>query len=329
LSGRKNLATDAAADEHPVAMVRSAARALLTLLPLLAAGCATVAVPLADAERALATAEAQVQGEQWDDALAALEPLALEACPKRLRDRRDVAQARALVGNGEAWEAYLVLERFPDDHPHSDLRPTVVAMLWDIGSALSASDRGFLFFWSDRRAGRTVLEHLVTRHPDTTRLADALRILGDMAFVDENYELAQARFRDLMLNRPESEWFVYAQYRFAMSIVASLQGSEYDLDRMNHATRELRDFLAGRPENPAIVAEAEAALAQVQEWQVERHLQIAAFYERVGNPVGRRHHIEIAAGSEFASTAGHAAAVEALEALGPAPTGAGSGGQNP
>jgi outer membrane protein assembly factor BamD (BamD/ComL family) len=308
-------------------VVRPAARALLPLLPLLALGCATVALPLADAERALAAAEGHVQGERWSDALAALEPLALEACPKRLRDRRDVARARSLIGSGEFWEAYLVLESFPDQHPHSDLRPIVVEMVWEIGRTLSASDRGFLFFWSDRRAGRTVLEHLVTRHPDTMRLADALRILGDMAFVDENYELAQARFRDLMLNRPESEWFVYAQYRFAMSIVASLQGPEYDLDRMLHATRELRDFLAGRPENPTIVAAAEAALAQVLEWQVERHLQIAAFYDRVGNPIGRRHHIEVAAGSEFASTAGHAAAVEALDELGPAT--AGSGGQAP
>jgi len=310
-------------------MVRFAARALLPLLPLLAIGCATVALPLADAERALAAAEAHVQGQAWDDALAALQPLALEACPKRLRDRREVAKARSLVGNGELWDAYLVLEKFPDDHPHSDLRPIVVETVWEIGSALSASDRGFLFFWSDRRAGRTVLEHLVNRHPDTTRLADALRILGDMAFLDENYELAQARFRDLMLNRPESEWFVYAQYRFAMSIVASLQGPEYDLDRMLHATRELRDFLAGRPENPVIVAEAEAALAQVLEWQVARHLHIAGFYARVGNPIGRRHHIEIAAGSEFAATASHAAAVEALAELGPAATGSGSGGETP
>lgn len=310
-------------------LVRSAVRALLPLLPLLGAGCATVALPLADAELRLAAAEGHVQGGQWHEALAALAPLGLEACPKRLRDRRDVAQARALVGTGEQWDAFLVLERFSDDHPHSDLRPIVVDMVWEIGQALAASDRGFLFFWSDRRAGRTVLEHLVTRHPDTTKLADALRILGDMAFADENYELAQARFRDLMLNRPESEWFVYAQYRFAMSIVASLEGPEYDLDRMLHATRELRDFLAGRPENPTIVAEAEAALAQVLEWQVERHLQIAAFYHRVGNPIGRRHHIEIAAGNEFASTSGHAAAVEALGELPTGPTGAGSGAQAP
>jgi tetratricopeptide (TPR) repeat protein len=307
-------------------VVRPAARALLSMLPLLLGACATAVLPLAEAERQLADAEAMVQARSFAEALAALDPLALEACPKRLRDRRDVARARALVGTGELWDAYLVLEKFPDDHPHSDLRSSVVEMVWDIGQALSASDRGFLFFWSDRRAGRTVLEHLVTRHPDTTRLADALRILGDMAFADENYELAQARFRDLMLNRPESEWFVYAQYRFAMSIKASLQGPEYDLDRMQHAARELRDFLDGKPENPAIVAEAEAALAQVLEWQVDRHLRIAAFYERVGNPEGRRHHIAIAAGPDFANTTGHAAAAAALAELGPA---AASGGSTP
>jgi hypothetical protein len=293
-------------------------RRWLLALPLLGLGCATTVLSVADAERDLAGIEARVIAGEHAAALVELEPLLAEACPKRLRDRRDVAHARALVGTGELWDAYLVLEQFPDQHAHSELRPVVVELVWEIGQALAASDGGFLFFWSDRRAGRTVLEHLITRHPDTTRLADALRILGDMAFADENYELAQMRFRDLMLNRPESEWVVYAQYRFAMSIVASLQGPDYDLDRMQHATRELRDFLASKPENPAIVQDAEAALGRVLEWQVERHLQIAAFYLRVGNALGRRHHLEIAAGPEFATTEAHKRAVEQLAELPPA-----------
>lgn len=285
------------------------------LLLLACASCAAAPLSAPDAEQRLAQAEAHVTAKEWDAAMTALADVAGNACPARLRDRRDLALARAWQGKGELWEAYRVIEPFSDLYPHSELRPSVVEMEWQLGEALARSDRGFLFFWSDARAGRTVLEHLITRYPDTPRLADALRILGDMAFAEENYELAQQRFRDLMLNRPDSEWFVYAQYRFAMSIVASLEGPEYDLDRMQHAVRELRDFLATKPENPEIVRSAEDAVARLLQWQVERHLRIAGFYRRIGNVPGQRRHLELAAAPEFASTPNYMEAVTARNAL--------------
>ena len=288
-----------------------------SMLPLwFAAACSTVTtVPGPEAERALGVAEAALLAKDFDATENALAPLADEACPRRLRDRRDVALARVHLGRGDLWDAYLVLERFPDDHPHSDLRPQVGEMVWDLGSRLAASDGGFLFFWSDRRAGRTALEHLVSRHPDSPHGGEALRILGDMAFADADYVRAQERYRDLMLNYPDSEWFTHAQYRFAMSVVASLEGPDYDLDRMEHATRELRDFLARKPENALAVAEAQTALAQVLEWRADRHLRIAAFYRRVGNEPGYRHHVQVAAGPEFARTSFAPAAQEALAAI--------------
>lgn len=282
---------------------------------LACASCAAAPLSAPDAEQRLAQAEAHVTAKQWDAAMTTLADVAGKACPARLRDRRDLALASAWQGKGELWEAYRVIEPFSDLYPHSELRPSVVEMEWQLGEALARSDRGFLFFWSDARAGRTVLEHLITRYPDTPRLADALRILGDMAFTEENYELAQQRFRDLMLNRPDSEWFVYAQYRFAMSIVASLEGPEYDLDRMQHAVRELRDFLATKPENPEIVRSAEDAVARLLQWQVERHLRIAGFYRRIGNVPGQRRHLELAAAPEFASTPNYMEAVTARNAL--------------
>jgi outer membrane protein assembly factor BamD (BamD/ComL family) len=309
------MARPAAPAEHgaPMRRRRSPHRCSLAVTAaLLAAACAAAPISAPDAEQRVAAAESQVAASSWEDAASTLEPLAGEACPKRLRDRRDVALARALRGQGELWDAFLVLEKFPDRYPHSELRPAVVEMVWEIGEALARSDRGFLFFWSDARAGRTVLEHLTTRHPDTPRLADALRLLGDIAFADGDYELAQQRFRDLMLNRPESEWFVYAQYRFAMSIVASLEGPDYDLDRMQLAVRELREFLRKNPENPEIARAAEQAVATLLEWQVERHLQTADFYRTVGNDKGELLHLERAVQPEYATTSRHREALERL-----------------
>jgi tetratricopeptide (TPR) repeat protein len=292
---------------------------------LLAAACTTPQGPLPDAEQHLTNAEALVRDGALQQATEVLLLLEGEACPKRLRDRRDVALAQARFGLGKAWESFLVLEKFPDQHPHSDLRATVVELVWEIGRTLAGSDAGFLFFWSDRRASRTVLEHLITRHPDTPRLADALRLLGDMAFEDGNYELAQERFRNLLKERPESEWVKYARFRFAMSLFASLEGPDYDLDKMSHAGRELRDFLRETTENPELVNKAREALTQILDWQAERHLQIAAFYRRVGSRIGQRYHLDIAASPEFATTAFHERAVAERQELDLTPDESGTG----
>jgi hypothetical protein len=53
----------------------------------------------------------------------------------------------------------------------------------------------------------------------------------------------------------------------------------------------------------------------VLEWQIERHLGIAAFYHRIGRLEGQMRHLEIAAGAEYASTAHHAEAVAARDEL--------------
>ena len=297
------------------AMVRTVSTWALRSALLLAAACSSIPPVNPAAEQHVTAAETQVTAGAFDQARTELDEVAGERCPKRLRDRRDVALATAWRGLGDDWEAFRVLEPFPDLYPHSDLRGKVVDMEWEIGDKLSKSDRGFLFFWSDARAARVVLEHLITRHPDTTRLADALKILGDMAFADGDYPLAQARYRDLMLNRPDSEWFGYAQFRFAMSIVACIEGPEYDLDRMQAAVKELRSFLAGNSEQADLVRQAREAEQRVLEMQIQRHLAIAGFYRRIGNLAGQRHHLTIAASTEFASTPQHRDAIEALNAL--------------
>jgi outer membrane protein assembly factor BamD (BamD/ComL family) len=290
-------------------------RGLLLAFAALLPACASVPDPLPTAEPSIAQADALVTAGEPEAALAVLEPIEGDLCPKRLRDKRDIVTARAEFARGEFWRAFVALEHFSDLHPHSELRPTAVDMIWEIGSNLLERDGGFLIFWSDRRAGRQVLEHLITRHPDTQRLADALRILGDMAFEDGDYDTAQERFRDIILNRPESEWRVYAQFRFAMSIVAGLQGPDYDLARMEHAVRELRGFLATRPESPELLERTEAALAQLLEWQVVRHMMVAEFYKTVGSLEGERLHLQLATQKEFSSTPSFPLAIAARDAL--------------
>lgn len=289
-------------------------RCVLALLAAFAAtACSTTTLPLAEAQPIVAEGEARVAANDWEGAIEALDPIEGEACPMRLRDRRDLALARARFAIGEFFEAYNALEPFADDYPLSELRPTATAMLWDIADALIKRDDGFLFFWSDRTGARTVLEHLVTRHPESPRIGDALKILGDMAFEDANYELAQQRYRDLLLNHPD-EWTAYARFRYAMSIVACLEGPEYDQARMAEAERELREYLAGNYENPAMNEAAESAARTLVEWQLERELGIAAFYARIDNAAGELLHLERAADARFAGAPRHAEATTKLAA---------------
>lgn len=215
--------------------------------------------------------------------------------PKRIQDRYDLILGGAHHALGDHWAAFETIRDFADRTPHSELRGQIIHLEYEVGRRLILSDAGFLFFWSDRRAGRTVLEHLITRYPDNAHLADALRLLGEAAFADGNYLLAQERFRDLLRRRPESEWAPLARFRFAMSIFARLQGPDYDLDEMQRASRELEDFLADPPENPGFVAEAREALTTLREWQAERHLSIASFYRRIGNDPGYHSHLRKAA----------------------------------
>lgn len=282
---------------------------------LLLASCASVPMPVPDPEGQLAAAEAQLAGGNAAACLAALEAQGVKAFPARLRDRFELAAANAHYALGQTWEAFEITEKFPDRYPHSELRSAIVELDWQIGKTMSTTGNGFWIFWSDRRGARTVLEHLITRHPDSPRLADALKLLGDLAYEDGSYSLAQERFRELMRRRPESEWFVYASFRFAMSIYAGLKGPDYDLEQMQHASLELRDFLQTNPENPEFRDTASRALRTLLEWQAERHHQIAEFYNTVGNPTGRRLHLEIAAGEQFSGTVAHDRAAAELAAL--------------
>jgi len=235
---------------------------------------------------------------------------------RTLQPRYAVVLARAHLQLDEPWKTYLVLRDFADDHPHSELRDEAIELQYTAGKTLGYSNRGFLFFWSDRRRSQVTLEHLITRYPDCIYLADALRLLGEMAFEDGDFARAEERYRELMRRRPESEWVGLARFRFAMSITGSLRGPEYDLEKMQLAITELRAFLANPPENPTFVKQAQAASRRLLTWQADRHLLVAEFYARVGNRFGEVRGLRRAAAAEFAECEATSKARQRLEALG-------------
>lgn len=298
-------------------------RTALALAPLLLALCTAAcqggAPMVGDAETILAEAERRLAAGDYQGCRDLLLSRDESELPRALQPRYEVALARSHLQLGEPGETFAVLRDFADDHPHSDLRDQVIELQFRAGSTLADSDGGFLFFWSDRRLGKSCLEHLITRYPDSVHLADALRILGELEFAAGNHAAAEERFRDLLRRRPESEWVPLARFRYAMSIVEALNGPEYDLARMRVATNELRDFLADPPENPEFVQAAEEALQRLLSWQAERHLIIARFYHTVENRAGRIWHLQRAAAPEFAATDAAAEARGILRELGEEP----------
>jgi len=301
-----------AAHQSLQAAVRGRPVLAVALFGLLAA-CASA--PPAEPEADLAAAESL---------LAAGEPLAardlllrrtVDSMPGRLRPRYDLRLMEAHYQTGDTSAAFLLAERFADRYPLSDLRGQMVELLWQIGHTMSKSGRGLWFFWSDRRSARTALEHLIVRHPDSLRLADALRVLGDLAYEDGLFTLAQERYRDLLRRCPDSEWSSYARYRYAMSLAAGLRGPDYDLDQMEHAARELQAYVQSQPENPEFARTAAKALQTVLAWQAERHLHTAHYYRTLGNLAGQRLHLERAARPTFFGTAANAAAIAELATL--------------
>lgn len=296
----------------PECHYRAPMRSVLVLLALCACK-STAPLRAEDAEVTLAESRRLVAAGDLPAARLRLQAYGRQQFPAALQPQFELLLGRLQMDLGEPWEAYLAIRDFADDHPHSDLREQVIDLEFEAGSTLAASDRGFLFFWSDQRGGRTCLEHLITRYPNSRHVPDALRILGEMAMASGHYGEAEERFRELLRRHPESEWAPLARFRFAMSIFASLRGPEYDLDKLESATRELQVFLQNPPENPTFVREATAALAQVLAWRAERHLIVASFYRTVDNEAGELLHLRAVVSPEFAHTE---AAKEARRRLG-------------
>lgn len=290
--------------------------AALLAAPLLSAlwACAT-AVPQSDPLTMLDEAGALLGLGDPAGAKRLLEAVDVNVYPELQRARYTLLLGQANLGVGEPWSAFKIVEPFPDQFPYSELRIEVEQVVFECGRQLAASDKSFLFFSSDRADGRFVLEHLIQRYPRTTHLADALQILGEIAFEDGDYSLALTRFKDLLQQQPDSEWGPLARFRIAMSEFRVLHGPPYDMEQMERARNELRSFLQNPPERPDFVAEATAALQVVVNWTADRHVLVADFYKTLGNSFGERFHLQVAS-QQFPDTDSGRTAAQRLAAMG-------------
>ncbi len=300
-------------------------RAATALLAAALAACASA--PPADPDAALATAAAHLERVEVAPALDLLQRLSPEAFAGDALERYKTLLAQALAADGQLWQAFRATRTFEEEHPFSSYRGAIQDLEFRVGEALINSDWSLWFFANDANDGQLVLEHFVVRYPQHPNAPDALRLLGEKAFSEGDYATAHRRFRELVLQHPRSEWVALAKFRIAMASFEVLVGPRYDLAAMQQAHRELADFLAAPVENPQFAERARAALAQVREWLGEKHVAIADFYRRIGNPAGEQLHLEQAVG-DFGDTAAGSRAAERLAPAQPStpqPSTAGTG----
>ena len=280
---------------------------LAWLLLQLPAACTSIDVPMPqNPTAAIKQAEALLAQQKPETALAVLKHLDKEVFTGAEQARRTVLIGKAYYLSGDSWKAYKEIKGFSQDYPSSPTAEVAEVQL-NAGLHLLKSDGGFLFFYSDKRRGRQILEDFLIFFQYSPRIPDVLHELGESAFRDRDYDLAKDRYAQLLTNYKSSEWTMLASFRFAMCYFYRLEGPAYDLGEMTRTHNELREFLATPNENPKMVAQAQQALTIVLEWLGQKHVLIADFYATIKNHYGMLHHLQIAATRYSETSAGRAA----------------------
>jgi len=287
---------------------------LVSLLVQLQVACASIDVPMpANPTVAIKESETLLAQEKPEAALVVLQHFDQDEFTGTEQARRTTLLGKAYYMSGDSWQAYKEIKNFAQDFPSSPTAEVADVQL-KAGQQLLKSHGGFLFFYSDKKRGRQILEDFLVYYHYSPRIPDVLHQLAESAFNDEDYELAKERYAQLIQDYKSSEWVTLARFRVAMCYFLHLQGPDYDLGEMMRARNELRDFLATPNENPKMVTRAQGALRVVQEWLGKKHVLIADFYAVIKNRYGTLHHLRIAA-ADFPDTAGGRVARQRLGKL--------------
>ena len=224
---------------------------LSTGLVIAFVGCNTPPVPVPEApQQALELAETYLGRDEPSAAIAILDSIDEDRMTNDDRAQSDTIRIRALYTREDYWAAFRVARSFVEQQRFSELAKTIEEFEFLTGKALILDDD------SD---GETVLMHFVERFPASRHASEAYKLLGDYAFADEEFEIAELRFADLLRDHPTSEWAAYARYRLAITSFRRVRGPEYDMQQMEFARNELRDYLELNPERPEFRRDARRA----------------------------------------------------------------------
>ncbi|PIE23515.1 MAG: hypothetical protein CSA62_06635 [Planctomycetota bacterium] len=209
------------------------------------------------------------------------------------RERYLVALANAYYLTENYWDAYETLKDFPRLYPLSDYLPRAEWLSYRSGAALAATGWTFLGIVSDLEDSIVVLDHFLLYYPRSRYALDALRILGEAAYIGRDYDEAIRRYQELrervsLREASDRAWIDLAGHRIAMAYFKKTQGPDYDAAGLRRAKAELVGYLQSNSTNAAFLDEARSSLSTVLQWIEEKHLRTARYYLRIEKPQGAR-----------------------------------------
>ncbi len=217
-------------------------------------------------------------------ALAILEKIRVDQLDEIDQQRYLIDLSTAHFMLQEYWEAFVTLKNFPRDFPSSNYLAKAEELEFNAGSRIAERGRNILGIWRDLDDTVAILEHFLLFYPTSNFIPDALRILGEAAWLDKDYDEVISRFSELLEKDPRGIWKELATYRIAMANFYKLTGPDYDLEALEAARRELVSFLKTNIHNPKYLENARKALAVTLNWIDQKNIKIADFYIRVSKP---------------------------------------------
>jgi len=200
----------------------------------------------------------------------------------------------------EYKEAYDLIVRIDKRYPTHHLRPEAGRLLVEAGLALSELPHPW--FSSNRDYAYQALEYCSINYPLADRGDLVFRRLGEMYEEDKRWYIAITRHEELTQNYPESPLVPYSLARIPHLLLASIESPEYDRNALLEARRNLeawlRDF-RGHELTEQVRFDLADALVRL----TVSDLDIADFYDTVGNVPGTRFHA--ARALQEAELAGH------------------------
>jgi len=266
-------------------------RASVVLVALALTACASIKLPESPMEY-LVQAEKAIKDENPErarDLLEAIDPESYRGEDLE-RYKKDLAQAHFLLG--EYYDCYTVLKDFVRLHPASRYSSAVEKLMYASGVNLATTGRSFLLFVDDLADAQKILESFILQFPKSPDVPNALYVLGEAAYLNEDWPLAIERYRDLLDQAPTSQWRERASHRLAMATYNQLTGPDYDAEGLARAERELTAFLESDPKMQDYINEARQALATVVLWRNDKDMRIAKFYLTIGNDFGARYYLQ-------------------------------------
>lgn len=265
----------------------------------------------AAARRAAALRRATALGPDERDEVEGLLEMALEAAaaatddprvfarfdedglPRRASAILAIGEARALLGRGEAYEAFREVRRFEQKYPGHHLRADAASIVYEAGTRLAASKQRTLLFFERSTYAPMVLEYLVLNHPSHPSCADAYVTLADFYAERNQLERAVARYEDLLLYHPRHPAVPRAEATIPSLRLQLHLRDDYDRRNLERARRELERWLrtwADAGVDPELVEAVRLDLADCLGRLVNNDLAVARFYRRVDEPEGARLH---------------------------------------